>query len=57
MCDAGSCLEIAPCHRLSPGSTASKDMRHMVADPARDAEVLGFRVVVGPCEFAVAPLR
>jgi dTDP-L-rhamnose 4-epimerase len=37
------------------------DVRHIVADPARAAEVLGFRAVIDPgdglAEFAFAPLR
>ncbi|OBK28371.1 NAD-dependent dehydratase [Mycobacterium asiaticum] len=49
---------------LSPtvtGQYRSGDVRHIVADPARAAEVLGFRAVVEPAaglrEFAFAPLR
>jgi dTDP-L-rhamnose 4-epimerase len=49
---------------LSPvvtGQYRSGDVRHIVADPARAAEVLGFRAAVGPRkglrEFAFAPLR
>ncbi|MDT5222713.1 MAG: dTDP-L-rhamnose 4-epimerase, partial [Mycobacterium sp.] len=37
------------------------DVRHIVADPARAAEVLNFRAAVSPSdglrEFAFAPLR
>jgi len=43
------------------GQYRSGDVRHIVADPARAAEVLGFRAVVDPRdglrEFAQAPLR
>lgn len=43
------------------GQYRSGDVRHIVADPARAAEVLGFRAVVDPRdglrEFAFAPLR
>ena len=49
---------------LSPmitGQYRSGDVRHIVADPARAAEVLGFRAAVDPAdglrEFAFAPLR
>lgn len=49
---------------LSPAVTGqyrSGDVRHIVADPARAADVLGFRAVVEPRdglrEFAFAPLR
>src|ERR1700730_14654604 len=49
---------------LSPlitGQYRSGDVRHIVADPTRAAEVLGFRAVVDPREglreFAYAPLR
>ena len=49
---------------LSPeitGQYRSGDVRHIVADPARAAEVLGFRAAVDPREglrqFAFAPLR
>jgi dTDP-L-rhamnose 4-epimerase len=49
---------------LSPvvtGRYRSGDVRHIVADPARAAEVLGFRAAVSPSdglrEFAFAPLR
>lgn len=43
------------------GQYRSGDVRHIVADPARAAEVLGFRAAVDPLdglrEFAFAPLR
>jgi dTDP-L-rhamnose 4-epimerase len=43
------------------GQYRSGDVRHIVADPARAADVLGFRAVVDPRdglrEFAYAPLR
>jgi dTDP-L-rhamnose 4-epimerase len=43
------------------GQYRSGDVRHIVADPARAAEALGFRAAValedGLCEFAFAPLR
>lgn len=43
------------------GQYRSGDVRHIVADPARAAELLGFRAVVDPRdglrEFAFAPLR
>ena len=43
------------------GQCRSGDVRHIVADPARAADVLGFRAVVKPREglrdFAFAPLR
>lgn len=46
---------------LVTGQYRSGDVRHIVADPARAAAVLGFRAVVDPadglCEFATAPLR
>jgi dTDP-L-rhamnose 4-epimerase len=46
---------------LVTGQYRSGDVRHIVADPARAAEVLGFRAVVdqrdGLREFAFAPLR
>lgn len=49
---------------LSPvvtGQYRSGDVRHIVADPSRAAEVLGFRAAVAPGdglrEFAFAPLR
>ena len=49
---------------LSPditGQYRSGDVRHIVADPARAAEVLGFRAAIDPREglrqFAFAPLR
>ena len=43
------------------GQYRSGDVRHIVADPSRAAEVLGFRAAVDPTdglrEFAFAPLR
>jgi len=46
---------------LITGQYRSGDVRHIVADPTRAAEVLGFRAAVGPREglreFAFAPLR
>ncbi len=43
------------------GQYRSGDVRHIVADPSRAAEVLGFRAAVDPLqglrEFAYAPLR
>jgi dTDP-L-rhamnose 4-epimerase len=43
------------------GQYRSGDVRHIVADPARAAQVLGFRAAVDPRdglrEFAFAPLR
>jgi dTDP-L-rhamnose 4-epimerase len=49
---------------LSPditGQYRSGDVRHIVADPARAAEVLGFHAAIDPREglrqFAFAPLR
>jgi dTDP-L-rhamnose 4-epimerase len=49
---------------LSPvvtGQYRGGDVRHIVADPSRAGEVLGFRAVIPPAdglrEFAFAPLR
>ena len=43
------------------GQYRSGDVRHIVADPAKAAELLGFRAVVDPAdglaEFATSPLR
>ncbi len=43
------------------GGYRSGDVRHIVADPARAADVLGFRATIGPRgglrDFAYAPLR
>jgi dTDP-L-rhamnose 4-epimerase len=57
LCDAAG-------DRISPritGQYRSGDVRHIVADPARAADLLGFRAVVDPREgladFASAPLR
>ena len=57
LCDArGS--SVSP---VVTGQYRSGDVRHIVADPARAAEVLGFRAAVDPRdglrEFAFAPLR
>jgi dTDP-L-rhamnose 4-epimerase len=61
LCDA---REGAPDGSLSPvvtGQYRSGDVRHIVADPGRAAEVLGFRAAVDPRDglrqFAFAPLR
>jgi dTDP-L-rhamnose 4-epimerase len=60
LCDARSDTNgtLAP---VITGQYRSGDVRHIVADPARAAEVLGFRAAVGPREglreFAFAPLR
>jgi dTDP-L-rhamnose 4-epimerase len=46
---------------LITGQYRSGDVRHIVADPARAAEMLNFRAVIDPAdglhEFATAPLR
>jgi dTDP-L-rhamnose 4-epimerase len=46
---------------LVTGQYRSGDVRHIVADPTRAAEQLGFRAAVDPRdglrEFAYAPLR
>jgi dTDP-L-rhamnose 4-epimerase len=46
---------------LVTGQYRSGDVRHIVADPAHAAAVLGFRAAVDPRdglrEFAYAPLR
>ena len=51
----------APLSPVVTGQYRSGDVRHIVADPARAAEVLGFRAAVDPRdglrEFAFAPLR
>ncbi len=56
LCDARG--DVTP---LVTGQYRSGDVRHIVADPARAARVLGFRAVVDPAdglrEFATAPLR
>lgn len=50
--------DVAP---LVTGQYRSGDVRHIVADPARAEQVLGFRAAVDPAdglaEFATAPLR
>ena len=56
LCDARG--DVPP---LVTGQYRSGDVRHIVASPARAAELLGFRAVVDPRdglrEFAYAPLR
>jgi dTDP-L-rhamnose 4-epimerase len=56
LCEARG--EVPP---LVTGQYRSGDVRHIVADPARAAELMGFRAVVDPRdglrEFAYAPLR
>ena len=46
---------------VATGQYRSGDVRHIVADPARAAQLLGFRAAVNPTdglrEFAFAPLR
>jgi len=46
---------------VATGQYRSGDVRHIVADPARAGELLGFRAAIGPDqglrEFAFAPLR
>jgi dTDP-L-rhamnose 4-epimerase len=60
LCDArrDSSGSVSP---VITGQYRSGDVRHIVADPARAAEVLGFRAAVDPREglreFAFAPLR
>jgi dTDP-L-rhamnose 4-epimerase len=60
LCDAREGLNgtMAP---VITGQYRSGDVRHIVADPARAAQVLGFRAAVDPRdglrEFAFAPLR
>jgi dTDP-L-rhamnose 4-epimerase len=60
LCDARSATNatVAP---VITGQYRSGDVRHIVADPTRAAEVLGFRAIVDPREglreFAFAPLR
>ncbi|MCV7428842.1 NAD-dependent epimerase/dehydratase family protein [Mycobacterium montefiorense] len=50
-----------PVSPVITGQYRSGDVRHIVADPARAAEVLGFRAAIDPRdglrEFAFAPLR
>jgi dTDP-L-rhamnose 4-epimerase len=57
LCDARGCA-VSP---VITGKYRSGDVRHIVADPARAADVLGFRAAVDPREglrgFAFAPLR
>lgn len=59
LCDArGANDTVSP---VTTGQYRSGDVRHIVADPTRAAEVLGFRAAVDPREglreFAFAPLR
>ena len=60
LCDArgDSSGSVSP---VVTGQYRSGDVRHIVADPTRAAEVLGFRAAVDPREglreFAFAPLR
>jgi dTDP-L-rhamnose 4-epimerase len=57
LCDARGCA-VSP---VITGQYRSGDVRHIVADPARAADVLGFHAAVDPREglreFAFAPLR
>ncbi len=57
LCAARGCA-VSP---VVTGQYRSGDVRHIVADPARAADVLGFRAAVDPREglreFAFAPLR
>lgn len=57
LCDARGC-EFTP---VVTGQYRSGDVRHIVADPGRAAEVLGFSAAVDPLvglrDFAFAPLR
>ena len=59
LCRARSDLDIAA--PVVTGQYRDGDVRHIVADPAKAAEKLGFRAVVDPSEglreFATAPLR
>jgi dTDP-L-rhamnose 4-epimerase len=52
---------VAPVSPVVTGQYRSGDVRHIVANPARAADVLGFRAVVKPREglrdFAFVPLR
>ena len=56
LCDARG--DVTP---VVTGQYRSGDVRHIVADPAKAARLLGFRAVVAPAdgltEFATAPLR
>jgi dTDP-L-rhamnose 4-epimerase len=56
LCDARG--DVTP---VVTGQYRSGDVRHIVADPAKAARVLGFRAAVDPgdglAEFATAPLR
>jgi dTDP-L-rhamnose 4-epimerase len=57
LCEARDCGQ----EPIVTGQYRSGDVRHIVADPARAADVLGFRAAVDPQkglrEFAFAPLR
>jgi dTDP-L-rhamnose 4-epimerase len=57
LCDARS----GAASPVITGQYRSGDVRHIVADPARAADVLGFRAAIDPLEglreFAFAPLR
>ena len=52
---------VGPVSPVVTGQYRNGDVRHIVADPARAADVLGFQAVVKPREglrdFAFAPLR
>jgi dTDP-L-rhamnose 4-epimerase len=58
LCDARDGASVSP---VITGQYRSGDVRHIVADPARAAKVLGFRASIHPQqglrEFASAPLR
>jgi dTDP-L-rhamnose 4-epimerase len=60
LCEARASV-VGPVSPVVTGQYRSGDVRHIVADPARAADVLGFRAVVKPREglrdFAFAPLR
>jgi dTDP-L-rhamnose 4-epimerase len=57
LCEARNCV-VSP---VVTGQYRNGDVRHIVADPARAADLLGFRATVDPREglhdFAFAPLR
>jgi dTDP-L-rhamnose 4-epimerase len=57
LCQARACGQ----EPIVTGQYRSGDVRHIVADPARAADVLGFRAAVDPRkglrDFAFAPLR
>ena len=60
LCDARGATN-GTIYPVITGQYRSGDLRHIVADPTRAAEVLGFRAAVDPREglreFAFAPLR